>query len=100
MKILRADAWRMSTMDLVLAAVLGALNAAWQIVGGLGFVGIVLAPVVGGLGVLAFAVPFGLTLTLPIVGGLLRRNAGVIVIAATLTGTLRWLFGDPNGVSL
>jgi ABC-type thiamin/hydroxymethylpyrimidine transport system permease subunit len=100
MKLLRAETWRMSTMDLVLGAVLGALNAAWQIVGGLGFVGIALAPVIGGMGVLAFAFPFGLTMTLPVVGGYLRRSAGVAVLVATLTGVLRWLFGDPNGVTL
>lgn len=100
MSIIERYRLRMDVQDIVIASVLGALNAAWIILIGLGWLGIAMAPILGTAGFMSFAIPQGLTHTLTVVAGYLRRNGGVVVVAALIVGVVRWLFGDPNGAGL
>jgi hypothetical protein len=87
---------RFDTMDIVVATILGIIEAAIEIVGALGF----LERTVWATGAVGFAVYAfynGTTWILFFAGAYLRKRAGIIVLAAVITHVIRWFFGDPDG---
>jgi ABC-type thiamin/hydroxymethylpyrimidine transport system permease subunit len=87
---------RLNTMDIVVAVLLGIIEAAIEIVGALGF----LERTVwlgGPAGFAFYAVYNGTTWILYFAGAWLRKRAGVILLGAIVTALVRWFFGDPDG---
>jgi hypothetical protein len=83
-------------MDIVVATVLGGVEAAIEILGALGF----LERTVWATGAVGFAVYAfynGTTWILFYAGAYLRKRAGIIFLAAGITSLIRWFFGDPDG---
>jgi hypothetical protein len=90
------EEWRFDTVDIVVATVLGAVEAAIEILGALGF----LERTVWASGAIGFAVYAfynGTTWILFFAGAYLRKRAGIIFLAAVITHVIRWFFGDPDG---
>ena len=90
------EEWRFDTIDIVVATVLGAVEAAIEILGALGF----LERTVWAAGAIGFAVYAfynGTTWILFFAGAYLRKRAGIIFLAAGITHLIRWFFGDPDG---
>ncbi|MQA05963.1 MAG: hypothetical protein GEV07_25700 [Streptosporangiales bacterium] len=91
-----AQDFKLNTLDIVVAVLLGIIQAVIEIVGALGF----LERTVwlgGSAGFAFYAIYNGLTWLLYFAGAYLRKRAGVIVLAAVVTGLIRWFFGDPDG---
>jgi ABC-type thiamin/hydroxymethylpyrimidine transport system permease subunit len=87
---------RLNTMDIVVAVLLGVIEAAIEIVGALGF----LERTVWAAGAVGFAIYAfynGTTWILYFAGAYLRKRSGVILLAAIVTALVRWFFGDPDG---
>jgi ABC-type thiamin/hydroxymethylpyrimidine transport system permease subunit len=87
---------RLDTMDIVVATILGIVEAAIEIVGALGF----LERTVWAAGAVGFAIYAfynGTTWILYFAGAYLRKRSGVILLAAIVTALVRWFFGDPDG---
>jgi ABC-type thiamin/hydroxymethylpyrimidine transport system permease subunit len=87
---------RLNTMDIVVAVLLGVIEAAIEIVGALGF----LERTVWAAGAAGFAIYAfynGTTWILYFAGAYLRKRSGVILLAAIVTALVRWFFGDPDG---
>ncbi len=87
---------RLNTMDIVVAVMLGIIEAAIEILGALGF----LERTVWATGAIGFAIYAfynGTTWILFFAGAYLRKKAMVIVLAATVMGLIRWFMGDPDG---
>jgi hypothetical protein len=90
------EEWRFDTLDIVVATVLGGVEAAIEILGALGF----LERTVWASGAIGFAVYAfynGTTWILFFAGAYLRKRAGIIFLAAVITHLIRWFFGDPDG---
>jgi hypothetical protein len=87
---------RLNTMDIVVAVLLGIIEAAIEIVGALGF----LERTVWATGAIGFAIYAfynGTTWILFFAGAYLRKKATVIALAAVVMGLIRWFMGDPDG---
>lgn len=87
---------RLNTMDIVVAVLLGVIEAAIEIVGALGF----LERTVwagGAVGFAIYAFYNGTTWILFWAGAYLRKRSSVILLAAIVTALVRWFFGDPDG---
>ena len=87
---------KLNTLDIVVAVLLGIIEAVIEIVGALGF----LERTVwlgGPAGFAFYAVYNGLTWLLFFAGAYLRKRGGVILLAAVVTAVVRWFFGDPDG---
>ncbi|MGH8874022.1 MAG: hypothetical protein ACRDVM_02045 [Acidimicrobiia bacterium] len=87
---------RLNTMDIVVAVLLGVIEAAIEILGALGF----LERTVWATGAIGFAIYAfynGTTWILYYAGAYLRKRSGVILLAAIVTALVRWFFGDPDG---
>ncbi|MGH8937111.1 MAG: ECF transporter S component [Acidimicrobiia bacterium] len=87
---------RLNTMDIVVAVLLGVIEAAIEIVGALGF----LERTVWATGAVGFAIYAfynGTTWILYFAGAYLRKRSGVILLAAIVTALVRWFTGDPDG---
>lgn len=83
-------------MDIVVAVLLGVIEAAIEIVGALGF----LERTVwagGAIGFAVYAFYNGTTWILYYAGAYLRKRSSVILLAAIVTALVRWFFGDPDG---
>jgi hypothetical protein len=83
-------------MDIVVATILGLIEAVIEIAGALGF----LERTVwlgGAAGFAFYAFYNGTTWILFFAGAYLRKRAGVIVLAAAITHLIRWFWGDPDG---
>ena len=83
-------------MDIVVATILGLIQAVIEIVGALGF----LERTVwlgGAAGFAFYAFYNGTTWILFFAGAYLRKRAGIIVLGAAITSLVRWFFGDPDG---
>jgi len=92
---LRAD-FKLDTMDIVVAVLLGVIQAVIEIVGLLGF----LARTVWATGPVGFAIYAfynGTTWILFYAGSYLRRRAMVPILAVVVTSFVRWFAGDPDG---
>lgn len=87
---------RLNTMDIVVAVLLGVIEAAIEIVGALGFLERTVWAT-GGAGFAIYAFYNGTTWILFFAGAYLRKRAGVIVLAALVTHVVRWFMGDPDG---
>lgn len=91
-----AEEFRFNTMDIVVAVLLGVIEAVIEIVGALGF----LERSVWATGALGFALYAwynGATWILFFSGAYLRKRAGIIPLAAGVTSLIRWFAGDPDG---
>lgn len=86
----------LNTMDIVVAVLLGAIEAAIEIVGALGFTER-LVWATGPAGFAIYAFYNGMTWILYYAGAYLRKRSGVILLAAIVTALVRWFFGDPDG---
>ena len=87
---------KLDTMDIVVAVLLGVIEAAIEIVGALGF----LERTVWATGAVGFAIYAfynGTTWILFYAGAYLRKRAMVIVLAVAVTHLIRWFAGDPDG---
>lgn len=96
----RAYNWRadlqLNTMDIVVAVLLGIIEAAVEILGALGFLERTVW-LAGAGGFAFYAVYNGTTWILYFAGAYLRKRAGVILLAAIVTALVRWFTGDPDG---
>lgn len=87
---------QLGTMTIVVAVLLGIIEAAIEIVGALGY----LERTVWAAGPIGFAFQGwynGATWVLYFSGAYLRKQSGVILLAAVVTALVRWFFGDPDG---
>ena len=88
--------FRLDTMDIVVAVLLGVVQAVIEIVGLLGF----LERTVWATGPVGFAIYAfynGTTWILFYAGAYLRKRAMVPVLAVVVTALVRWFAGDPDG---
>jgi len=90
------EEFRLDTMDIVVATILGLIEAVIEIVGALGFLERTVW-LAGPAGFAFYAVYNGATWVLFFAGAYLRKRAGVIVLAIAITHLVRWFFGDPDG---
>lgn len=87
---------RMNTMDIVVAVLLGIIEAAIEIVGALGFLERTVWAT-GSLGFVIYAIYNGTTWILFFAGAYLRKRASVLLLAIAVTHVVRWFMGDPDG---
>jgi hypothetical protein len=87
---------RFDTMDIVVATILGIIEAAIEILGALGFLERTVWAT-GAIGFSVYAFYNGTTWILFFAGAYLRKRAGIIVLGAVITHVIRWFFGDPDG---
>ena len=88
--------FRLDTMDIVAAVLLGVIQAVIEIVGLLGF----LERTVWAAGPVGFAIYAfynGTTWILFYAGAFLRKRAALVMLAAAVTALVRWFAGDPDG---
>lgn len=88
--------FQLNTMDIVVAVMLGVIQAAIEIVGMLGF----LERTVWATGPVGFAIYAfynGTTWVLFFAGVYLRKRALMLVLAVAVTAFVRWFAGDPDG---
>ena len=88
--------FKLDTMDIVAAVLLGVIQAVIEVVGLLGF----LERAVWAAGPVGFAVYAfynGTTWILFYAGAYLRKRAALVLLAATVTALVRWFAGDPDG---
>ena len=90
------EEWRFDTMDIVVAVVLGGVEAAIEILGALGFLERTVWAT-GAVGFAIYAIYNGTTWILFFAGAYLRKRAGIIFWGAFITSLIRWFFGDPDG---
>jgi ABC-type thiamin/hydroxymethylpyrimidine transport system permease subunit len=90
------DDYRLNTLDIVVAVLLGVIEAAVEITAALGFLERTVW-LAGGGGFAIYAVYNGTTWILPYVGVYLRKRAGVLLLTAAVVSLVRWFFGDPDG---
>lgn len=88
--------YRLNTLDIVVAVLLGIIEAVIEIVGALGFLERTVWAA-GAAGFAFYAFYNGTTWILFFAGGMLRKRAGVILLAAIVTHMVRWFAGDPDG---
>ncbi|MPZ54088.1 MAG: hypothetical protein GEU79_15385 [Acidimicrobiia bacterium] len=91
-----AEDFKLNTMDIVVAVLLGVIEAAIEIVGALGF----LERTVWATGAVGFAIYAfynGTTWILFYSGVYLRKRIMVLFLAAGVTALVRWFAGDPDG---
>jgi ABC-type thiamin/hydroxymethylpyrimidine transport system permease subunit len=87
---------KLNTMDIVVAVLLGGIEAAIEILGALGFTER-LVWATGAAGFAIYAFYNGMTWILYYAGAYLRKRSSVILLAAIVTALVRWFFGDPDG---
>ena len=88
--------FKLDTMDLVVAVLLGVIQAVIEIVGLLGF----LERTVWATGPVGFAIYAfynGTTWILFYAGVYLRKRAMIVILAVGVTALVRWFAGDPDG---
>ncbi len=88
--------FKLDTMDIVVAVLLGVIQAAIEIIGLLGF----LERTVWATGPVGFAIYAfynGTTWILFYAGVYLRKRAMIVILAVGVTALVRWFAGDPDG---
>ncbi len=88
--------FKLDTMDIVVAVLLGVIQAVIEIVGLLGF----LERTVWATGPVGFAIYAfynGTTWILFYAGVYLRKRAMIVILAVGVTALVRWFAGDPDG---
>lgn len=88
--------YRLTTLDIVVAVLLGIIEAVIEIFGALGFLERTVWAA-GAAGFAFYAFYNGTTWILFFAGAQLRKRAGVILLAAVVTHLIRWFAGDPDG---
>ncbi len=88
--------FRLDTMDIVVAVLLGVIQAVIEIVGLLGFLERTVWAT-GPVGFVIYAFYNGTTWILFYAGVYLRKRAVVVMLAVTVTALVRWFAGDPDG---
>jgi ABC-type thiamin/hydroxymethylpyrimidine transport system permease subunit len=88
--------YRLNTLDIVVAVLLGIIEAVIEIVGALGFLERTVWAA-GAPGFAFYALYNGTTWILFFAGAYLRKRAGVILLGAIVTHMVRWFAGDPDG---
>lgn len=88
--------FRLNTLDIVVAVLLGIIEAVIEIAGALGFLERTVWAA-GAAGFAFYALYNGTTWILYFAGAYLRKRAGVILLAAIVTALVRWFTGDPDG---
>lgn len=88
--------FKLDTMDIVVAVLLGVITAVIEILALLGF----LERTVWAAGPVGFAIYAfynGITWILFYAGAYLRKRAALVMLAVTVTALVRWFAGDPDG---
>ena len=88
--------FKLDTMDIVAAVLLGVIQAVIEIVGLLGFVERFIWSL-GPWGFIFYGAYNGFTWILFYAGTYLRKRAVVVMLAVTVTALVRWFAGDPDG---
>jgi len=88
--------FKLDTMDIVTAVLLGVIQAVIEIVGLLGFLERTVWAT-GPVGFVIYAFYNGTTWILFYAGTYLRKRAVVVMLAVTVTALVRWFAGDPDG---
>jgi len=88
--------FKLDTMDIVVAVLLGVIQAVIEIVGLLGFLERTVWAT-GPVGFVIYAFYNGTTWILFYAGVYLRKRAVVVMLAVTVTALVRWFAGDPDG---
>jgi ABC-type thiamin/hydroxymethylpyrimidine transport system permease subunit len=88
--------YKLNTLDIVVAVLLGIIEAAIEISGALGILERTVWAA-GGAGFAFYAIYNGTTWILPYVGVFLRKRAGVLILTAVVVHGVRWFMGDPDG---
>jgi ABC-type thiamin/hydroxymethylpyrimidine transport system permease subunit len=88
--------YRLNTLDIVVAVLLGIIEAVIEIFGALGFLERTVWAA-GAAGFAFYAFYNGTTWILFFAGAQLRKRAGVILLGAVVTHMIRWFAGDPDG---
>ena len=88
--------YRLNTLDIVVAVLLGIIEAAIEILGALGFLERTVWAT-GAVGFVIYAFYNGTTWILFFAGAYLRKKAGVLLLAIVVTHVVRWFMGDPDG---
>ena len=92
---LRED-FKVDTMDIVVAVLLGVIQAVIEIVGLLGLLERAVWAT-GPIGFVIYAFYNGTTWILFYAGVYLRKRAMIAILAVTVTALVRWFAGDPDG---
>lgn len=90
------DEWKINTLDIAMAVVIGVIEAAIEITGALGFLDRIWY-IAGPPGWLWLTAYNGITTVLFTSLGYLRRRMAVVLLASLVLAVVRWLFGDPDG---
>jgi hypothetical protein len=93
------ESLKVDTMDIVIAVVIGAVQAAFAISGALGYIEKVLVAT-GPLGLYIFCGYSGLLATLIPLTGYLRKSVTAVTISGFAYSFVRWIAGDPDAVLL
>lgn len=88
--------FKLDTMDIVVAVLLGVVQAVIEIVGLLGFLERTVWAT-GPIGFVIYAFYNGTTWILFYAGVYLRKRAVIVMLAVTVTALVRWFAGDPDG---
>lgn len=88
--------FKLETMDIVVAVLLGVVQAVIEVVGLLGFLERTVWAA-GPVGFVIYAFYNGTTWILFYAGAYLRKRAAVVMLAVTVTALVRWFAGDPDG---
>ncbi len=88
--------FKLETMDIVVAVLLGVVQGVIEVVGLLGFLERTVWAA-GPVGFVIYAFYNGTTWILFYAGAYLRKRAAVVMLAVTVTALVRWFAGDPDG---
>jgi hypothetical protein len=88
--------FKLDTMDIVTAVLLGVIQAVIEVVGMLGYFERTVWAL-GPYGFLFYAGYNGCTWILFYAGAYLRKRACIVILAVTVTALVRWFTGDPDG---
>ena len=88
--------FKVDTMDIVVAVLLGVIQAVIEIVGLLGLLERAVWAT-GPIGFVIYAFYNGTTWILFYAGVYLRKRAMIVILAVTVTALVRWFAGDPDG---
>jgi hypothetical protein len=88
--------FKLDTMDIVVAVLLGVIQAVIEVFAMLGFLERTFWAM-GPYGFLFYAAYNGMTWILFYAGVYLRKRACIVMLAVTVTALVRWFAGDPDG---
>lgn len=91
-----AGEFKLNTLDIVIAVIIGVVEAVIEVSGAIGFIERVIW-LTGPIGFLFYSSYNGLTTVLFCTAGWLRRRMGVVILGATVLALTRWFLGDPDG---